>query len=168
MKKSAISLFILLAYFISGGDVCAVNSNNKEGTQQATTAQEQITAETKQQPVSHQSVQSVVKEQAAEVNPKNNLKPSQSGVEGKYDQTEQAEAKQRLDLSVPDKIQETTIFGHSPPKKKRGHLPVLFTNKNNKNNKKLQVDGKFIAREEEEIGKTRAVDGVGIDFKLTP
>jgi hypothetical protein len=72
---------------------------------------------------------------------------------------------QKLDLSLPVKKQEVNTSDNSLSNEKSEYLPDLFAGKKKKT--KLQVDGTLIEKEEEEAGKDRIVDGVGINFKLT-
>lgn len=61
------------------------------------------------------------------------------------------------------KLRETT---NSPSPGERHYLPDFFTKTKHQTKNPLQVDGKFIQREEKEFDKESAVDGIGINFKL--
>ncbi|MCF6249805.1 MAG: hypothetical protein L3J75_00855 [Methylococcaceae bacterium] len=71
--------------------------------------------------------------------------------------------RQTLDLSLPFNIREIT----NPPGPEGNHyLPDFFSQNKRKTKNPLQVDGKFIKREEKELDKESKVDGIGINFKL--
>ncbi len=167
MKNYAISQFILISFFISNYEVFASNHNITEETQKATVAQIQAITETINQAIIYQPLNSVEGRQATEIKIKNDLKLPQSEANGIPGLAEQNDVLQVLDLTIPIKIRGTTKSGNAPVYKKRNYFPGLFTAKKKKKHK-LQVGGKMIKREEEEVDKIRIVDGVGIDIKLTP
>ncbi len=76
---------------------------------------------------------------------------------------EQVHKPQALDLSLPFTIRETSNY--SGPEHKH-YLPDFFSKNKHQTKNPLQVDGKFIQREEKELDKESAVDGIGINFKL--
>ena len=182
MKIFSISLFILLINFIGGCENSLANNHLTKGPQKILAAQKQVTAVNEKQPVLHKQSATEIERQSAiqnqnktvvikqevEVSPKNNLIPPKLGSEENPELAEPGQEPLVLDLSIPLNTQETATSDNSTSNIKKDYLPDLFANKKNQSKKSLQVDGKFIKREEEEIDKYRAVDGVGIDIKLAP
>jgi len=72
-----------------------------------------------------------------------------------------------LDLSIPIERQQSIIIEKISKSKQQDYLPDLFTKKKDQINRRIQIDGKIIEKEEEEIEKQRTMDGVGIAIKLT-
>lgn len=158
MKNYAVSLFILVSFFIYGCEDSYVN-NPTEEAQKRVTEQRNQQAETKKQSAKQKMVKSVVNKQPFEVSSKHDDKPPQIA--------EQVQEQQTLDLSIPLKIPETKNSGNASSNEKRNYLPDLFADQKDQKNKSMQVDGKVIRREEEEEGKHKIVDGGGINIKLT-
>ena len=166
MKKYAVSLFILVSFFMNGCEDYAANNNPSGEAQKQVTEESNKQAETKKQPAKQNQVKSVVNKQTIEVSSKLDDKPPQSETENNPEIAEQVQDQKALDLSPPLKIPETKDSGNTSSHGKRNYLPDLFTDQKDQKNKSIQVDGKIIRREEEEAGKYRVEDGVGIDIKL--
>ncbi len=132
-----------------------VNSGSNKNTQKTTSV-------TQRSPVIPKQVKIAPPMKKLEENSAKNTKPSQ--LETNKNSENDVQDQQALDLSLPFEIKETTS---STITKKRAYLPDLFTKKKNPIKKPLQIDGTIIKRDEEQADKDRAVDGVGIDFKLT-
>jgi hypothetical protein len=164
MKKSYLFLLSVIVSLVSGCE----SSNGKSASNEspATTAtEEQVVVETKKPiPVQHQA-DTLEKKQPLDVIPKHNVNPPHSEAEKKPESSVETGEAKKLDLSVPIKMQETKTFDNKLSNEKRDYLPDLFASKKEK--KQLQIDGTLIKKEEEEVGKDRIVDGVGINFKLT-
>ena len=92
---------------------------------------------------------------------------SEVSADNKSETTEKPQRQQVLDLSVPLKTPEVKNSGNSSSKGKRSYLPNLFIKGKDQKNQSMQVNGKFIRREEEESGKEKVVDGAGINFSLS-
>ena len=165
MKKYAVSFFILVSFFMNGCEDSAANNNPSREAPKQVTKESNKQAETKKQPAKQKLVKSVVNKQPIEVSSKLDDAP-QSETEDNPEIAEQAQDQQVLDLSAPLKIPQTKNSGNALSDGKRNYLPDLFTKKKDQKNKSMQVDGKIIRREEEEGGKYRVQDGVGIDIKL--
>ena len=165
MKKYAVSLFILVSFFMNGCDDSVANNPSGEARKQVTKESNKH-AEAKKQSAKQKLVKSDVKKQTIEVSSKLDDTSPRSETEDNPEIAEQIQDQQVLDLSAPLKIPETKKLGNASSNGKRNYLPDLFTEQKDKKNKSMQVDGKIIRKEEEESGKYRAEDGVGIDIKL--
>jgi len=82
-------------------------------------------------------------------------------------QIEQILDKQALDLSIQIKKQQSINIEKTSNSKQSGYLPDFFTEKSDQINRRIEINGKMIEKEDEEVEKPRAVDGVGINIKLT-
>jgi len=148
-------LFILFSFYISGyGDLADKNFNTSKNSQKVTI--ESIIPEETQKPVKFFAKKNKGKG-------KKTTKFHRLKTDTRSKINEQVHKPQTLDLSLPFKIRETT---NSPSPGERHYLPDFFTKTKHQTKNPLQVDGKFIQREEKEFDKESAVDGIGINFKL--
>jgi len=97
----------------------------------------------------------------------NKIKNKQTQAVKELQLIEQLPVIQVLDLSLPIKIKQSITTDNTSSSKQQDYLPDLFAEKKNQIDRRIQIDGKIIEKEEEEIDKQRAVDGVGIALKLT-
>ncbi len=100
-------------------------------------------------------------------NTKNKIKKKPTQVVQKNQLIEPLPNNQVLDLSLPIEIKQPVITGSASRSKPQDYLPDFFAEKKDKIDRHIQIDGKVIEKEEEEIEKQRTVDGVGIAIKLT-
>ncbi len=166
MKKYTVSLFILVSFFMNGCEDSAANNNPSGKAQKQVTKESNKQGETKKQPAKQKLVKSDVNKQPIEVGSQLDDTSPQSETEDNPEIAGQVQDQQVLDLSAPLKIPETKNSGNASNNGKRNYLPDLFTEQKDQKNKSMQVDGKIIRKEEEEEGKYRIEDGVGIDIKL--
>ncbi len=89
-------------------------------------------------------------------------------LEENIDKTGLSDKPQILDLLVPAGYHEAIVSNGIPNEKLENYLPDLFIDKIQTKNIRIQVNGRFIAREEEQVEKIEKGDGIGIGIKFTP
>ena len=153
MKNHYLFIFLLLAFFVAGCDDSAVNKTSLEKPQKQSAVAKKSPQQTKKTVV--------LKKAAKQPKVVTKIKSPQAEI---LDETEQ----KVLDLSLPTEFQQNKIVDKSSNSSQQEYLPDLFADKNNKKANTVQIDGKLMAREEEEREKQRIVDGVGVGIRLTP
>lgn len=169
MKTSAIYSFLLLSAFVLNGCDGVADMLPADNPQKSV-AIEQPVEQSKQSIAEPVKATVAAEKQPIEAKPKVNINRSKKQLAKKTDAVEPTEAPPVLDLEVPFEITEPTeaeatiTTNPEPPE----YLPDLFTEKDISKEEAVELGGKLIKKEEEEPEKQRAVDGVGINIKLTP
>lgn len=172
MKIYNISWLILVYFIVYGSEVLADSNKIVENTYNELSLQQLISEETNKQDdiiriqAAQKLFKSNVNKQLLEVDFKQNLDLSwrEAGYEPKI--AKQRMAQSVLDLSLPLRIKQrkNVDFAFNSPRK--NYLPNLFKNDIDRNNQAMQITGKVLKREEQELDKDTIVDGAGIDFRL--
>ncbi len=152
-------LFLLYSYNISGyGDLADKNFSTSNNSQKIII--ESVIPEETPKPVKSFAQNNKGKGKGKG---KNTTKFQRLKADNHSKVDEYTHKRQTLDLSLPFNIREIT----NPPGSEGNHyLPDFFSQNKRKTKNPLQVDGKFIKREEKELDKESKVDGIGINFKL--
>jgi len=146
-------LFLLFSFYINGyGNLADKNINTSKNSQQVII--ESIIPVKTHKPVNFFAKKNKGKD-------KTKFHRLKTDKRSKID--EQIHKQPPLDLTLPFIIREIT---NSPGSGGNHYLPDFFSKNKHKAKNPLQVDGKFIKREEKELDKESKVDGIGINFKL--
>jgi len=157
MAKCFVFLFLLFTVCLSGCEDSSINNKPINKLQKQKPPQTLVKDEFKTPKVENKRI----------TTHQTKIKKKQAKAVKKPQQIEQILDKQALDLSIPIKKQQSINIEKTSNSKQSGYLPDLFTKKKDQINKRIQIDGKIIEKEEEEVEKQRTADGVGIAIKLT-
>jgi len=153
MKNFIVYIFALISFVISGCDNSTEQPQPIVNSTKEVKNNQMVKKEIKPSPKAYNGIKSVKKKS---IKPKKNDK----------ELVEPIDNKQALDLSIPDKFRHPLISSHNNNYRHKKYLPDFFAEKNKQKENRLQIKGKVIQTQEEEIEKQRGVDGVGIAFKL--
>lgn len=153
MKNIIVYILVLISFFITGCD------NSKEQSPPIVNS----TKEAKNNRIVKKAIKPSPKVyNRVKVVKKKSIKPKKIDKEV----VEPLDNKQALDLSIPHKFRHPVISSSNKNYRHKKYLPDFFAEKKQHDEGLLQIDGKVIRTQEEEIEKQREIDGVGIAFKL--
>lgn len=157
MKNHSVYLFVLLAFLTNGCDNPSDQKQPVQNPLEMIETHKVVKKELKKQPVVYKR---------ANVLKKKLFKPKPI-IEDIQNPIEAINIQRPLDLSIPvefkEKIIPDSVLSNNQPK----YLPDFFVKKKEKSERKVQIDGKVIVKEEAEFEKQTAIDGVGIAIKIT-
>ncbi len=155
MNNFIVTVFILITIVVSGCDTERSDKQVNERAQKENKIQLKIKEEVKKPAIDYQRVK------------KNKPKPARILPEKMPELLNSVPVEPALDLSIPTKFTQELNLDKTTGYQPQNYLPDLFAKKNRQKKRSIQVEGKLIENEEEEVEKQRTVGGVGIAIKLT-
>jgi len=156
MAKYFVFLFLLFTVYLSGCEDSSIDNKPSNKLQKQKPPKTLVKDELKTPKIENRKI----------TTHQSKIKKKQTKAVKEPQQIEKVFDKPALDLSVPIKKQQSINIENTSNSKQSGYLPDFFTEKNDQINRRLQINGKMIEKEEEEVEKQRSVDGVGIAIKL--